>query len=127
MLGQGADTQLDRFQRVEVLDQFVGRDADETRRQSALRRKHLVRTLGEFPYRFRHGHILGQVEVMQPVFACNARDRDIAEIRQAGNNRLGLVSLDVRGESGLVGGVEIESLEIVEAMGLGDPGSRAGL
>ena len=110
-----------------MLDEFVGGNADEAGCEPALRRKDLVRALGEFAHRFRNGNILGQVEVMKPVFPRHARDGDVAEIGQSGHHGDRFVSLYVRRQRGPVRDIKVEGFKIIQAMSLGDLGGCAWL
>ena len=64
MLRQGADAQLHRAQLVEVGDELRGGDADEARREPALRHERLARADGDRAHRAGDLDILGQVEVV---------------------------------------------------------------
>ena len=64
-LRQRADAHLHRFDALEPVDQVVGDDRDETRRQAALRHEDLPvgGALGDFADEVARGDVLGQIEV----------------------------------------------------------------
>ena len=64
MLGQRADPEFHRAQLVEMLDQLVGRNRDETGRQATLWRKYAVRACGELAHGLGDRDVLGQVEIV---------------------------------------------------------------
>ena len=68
-----------------MLNEFVGRDAYKTRRQSALWREYVVGARGDFANCFGDRNVLGQVEVMQTFGTCDLGNRDI---RGIGETRL---------------------------------------
>ena len=68
--------------------------------------------------------ILGQVEIVQAAFACDFRDRDIAEVGQSRNDRRRLVPDDVGLEGRLVARVQVERHNRVEAVSGRDLGGR---
>ena len=112
MLGQGADAQLHGFQFVEVLDDFICRNADKARCESTLRDKGCFRTFGQFPHLICHCDIFCQVEVMHVFLPCNICDRDIAKIGQAGNHGDGSVLLNVRAKTRRIGGIKRKGVKI---------------
>jgi hypothetical protein len=61
---QRADAHLHVVQGVEALGQVVGHDADEARRQAALRHEGGARAVGQLLDGAGGGHVLGQVEVV---------------------------------------------------------------
>ena len=73
-----------------------------------------------------HGDVFGQVEIVQsfgPRYACNA---NVAEVWQPGNDCHWLVLANVCCEGVLVGSVEIERFQVIQAMCCHNLGSRAG-
>ncbi len=61
---QRADAHLDLVQDVEALGQMVGDDADESRRQAALRHERRRGALGDALDLARRVHVLGEIEVV---------------------------------------------------------------
>ena len=61
---QRADAHLHVVERVELLRKVMRNDADETRRQAALRHEGGLRTFGQFHDRAGGGHVFGQVKVV---------------------------------------------------------------
>ncbi len=91
-----------------MLDQFVCRDADEARGESALRGKYLLRAPGKFSHGRGDGYVFGQVEVMQSLAAGDFRNSNVAVIGKAGHYRGRLVRPNVGGQRFFVARVEIE-------------------
>ena len=83
MLGQGADAQLHSSQLVEVADQFVGSDRDETGRESALGHERLGGAGGDFSHRARDLDVFRQIEIMYTGATRSFGDCDVAVVRQA--------------------------------------------
>ena len=116
MLGQGADAQLHGAQLVEVRDELRGGDADEARREPALRHEGLARADGDGAHRAGDLDVLGQVEVVGVRLAGRLRDRDIAVEGQARDHRVHRVLGEVPGERGRVARIEGEAGEVRRAV-----------
>ncbi len=102
---QRADPHLDVVQRVEALRQVVGDDADEARRQAALRHEGGGCAVGQLLDGAGGGHVLGQVEV---VAAGGTRQRGGGQ-RQVVGQRIdhGIVAAQRRQQRRLVFGVDL--------------------
>ena len=125
VLGQGADAEFHGLELVEVRDQLIGGDADEARREAALRGIHFVAALGDPAHGFGYLDVLGQVEVVQAAFAGDFGDHDVAEVGQPRDDGHRLVRLDVLGERGLVARIEDERHDRVESVAGRHLGGRA--
>ena len=124
MLGQGAHTQLDAAQLVEVTDERVGRDADEAWRQSTLRYERTVGAIGEAAHGARHGDVLGEVEIVHAGGARGLGDHGVAVVRQARDHRVRRMRAQVRGQGGRVTRVQPVGVEIVEVVRVHDGASH---
>ena len=86
MLGQGADAQLHRAQLVEVTDQLVGGDRDESGCETALGNERLLGAVGDLADRASDLDVFCQIEIMYTGAPRRFRDRDVAVVRQARNH-----------------------------------------
>ena len=75
MLRQGADAQLHRAQLIEVRDELRCGDADEARREAALRHEGLLGAGGDGAHRAGDLDVLGEIEVVGAGLARRLRDR----------------------------------------------------
>ncbi len=130
VLRQGTHAQFYGSYFVKVLDQFIRRDADEARREPALRYECHGCAFTDLAHLGRNRDILRQVEVMQAFGARHFGDGDVAEIGQARDEGGRLVLPHVLHEGCLVARIQIEGHDRVEPMCLcnrfGDAGRGVG-
>jgi hypothetical protein len=81
---QGSDPHFDRIHSIEMGDQIVSRNADETGSQTALRHKGLRRVDTQNLDLIGDLDVFRQVEIMKPVLPCQSGYYGVAEIREAG-------------------------------------------
>ena len=106
--------------------QLVGRNADEARRQPALRREDRFGAVSKRTDGRRDRDVLGKVEIMHAFCARDFCNRQIAIIGQAGDDGCRIVLTHVFGECRLVACVEVERYHGVQSMGAGHVGGHAG-
>ncbi len=123
---QSADAQFDRVDLVEMLYQLIGGHADKAGGKTTLGRERGPRALGQSAHRPCDRHVLGQIEIMQPELRRHGRDAFIAEVGQAGHDRVGRVLGKMHAQPLWIAGVKLKRDDMVEAMGLGHrTGGRA--
>ena len=110
-----------------MLDELVRRDADEARRESALRHERGRCALGNRTHCRGDRDVLRKVEVMQAFRASHFGDGDVAEIGQARYERDRLVRAYVPRECFLVARIEVERGDRIESMRRGNRFRDAGL
>src|SRR6185437_1018703 len=86
MLWQGSHAQLHRAQLLEMLDELRRGDADEARRETALRDERPRRASCDRADGTCYLDVLGQIEVVDAGSAGGLRHRDVAVERQTGND-----------------------------------------
>lgn len=86
MARQGADPHPDGSAMVELLCEVGADDADEPRREAALRRHEATGGGAHRDDGFRGGHVLGQVEVMHASRMRDFGDRGVEVVGQAGQD-----------------------------------------
>ena len=116
MLGQGADAQLDGAQFVEVPDQFIRSDGDESGRKTALGYERLSGAFRDPAHGASDLHVLGQIEIMYTGAAGGFGDCDIAVVGQARDDGVDGMLLQLRVERRGVGSVDGMSMEVGKAM-----------
>ncbi len=116
MLGQGADAQLHRTQLIEMGDQFRGGDADEPRGESALGDEGLGGATRHRAHRAGDFDVLGEVEVVRARLAGRLRDPDVAVERQARDDRIHRVGLQMRRQRRRIGGIQRQGGEVPGAV-----------
>ena len=128
VLGQGADAQLDGTQLVEVLGELVGRDADESRRESTLGHEGPGCTARDAAHRPGDLDVLGEVEVVRITLARRLGHGRIAVIGQAGDDGVRFVNAEMVVQRLGVAGVERHGAQVARAVRLdhrfGGAGSR---
>ncbi len=88
MLRQGADAHADRAAALEAVGKACADDADETRRQAALRRHQAAGRLRQFDDEVGCGNVFGQIEIMDAGKMGGAGQFDVQMVRKAGEHRL---------------------------------------
>ena len=124
MLGQGADAHADAAQLVEVRDELVRRDRDESRGETALRHEGRRRALGRRAHGARDLDVLGQVEVVQARVARDTGDARVAIERQRRNHGIAGVLGHVPGEGDGIGRIHAVGDQVALAMRTGDRARR---
>jgi hypothetical protein len=116
VLGQGADTQLDRTQLVEVLGELIRGDADETRRESALRHESPGGTARDAAHRLGDFDVFGEIEIVRVTLARRLGHDGIAVIRQAGDDGVRFMQPEVVVERPGVAGIHGHGTQVARAM-----------
>ena len=98
MLGQGADAQLDGAQFVEVADQFIRSDRDESGRKTALRYERLSGAFRDPAHGASDLDVFGQIEVMYTGAPRCFGDCDVAVVGKARDHGIDRVLLELRVE-----------------------------
>jgi len=99
-------------------DQLGRRNADEARRQATLGHKRVAGSSRNSPHRAGDFHILRQVEIVSAGLPGSLGNRDIAVIRQAGNDGIHGVVRQVPCQRGRVGRIEGKGGQIGGGMGM---------
>ena len=71
-----------------LVDEVVRDDADKAWSQAALRKKRPIRTRADRLDATGHGHVFGQVEIMELMGSRDLGNGRVAEVRQAGDHRI---------------------------------------
>ncbi|EGE55823.1 hypothetical protein RHECNPAF_850064 [Rhizobium etli CNPAF512] len=88
MLRQGADAHADRAAAIEAVGEACTDDADETRRQAALRRHQAAGGLRQFDDEIGGRNVFGQIEIMDAGKMGGAGQFDVQMVGKAGEHRL---------------------------------------
>ena len=96
---QRAHAHLHVAHRIEAAGQVMGHDADEARRQAALRHEGRLGTLGQLLDRLGGGHVLGQVEVVAAAFQRQLGGGDGQVIGQRVDDRVLAAQLGGQGDA----------------------------
>src|SRR6187551_3337632 len=118
MLREGADAQLDAPDLVEMLDQRIGCDADEARRESALGYERTIGVRGEPTHGARDRNVLREVEVVGAKLARDLCHLDVAVVRQARNDRVRGKRREMRFERRGLARVDFVGVQVYKAVRL---------
>ena len=118
---QGSDPHFDRIDRIEMGDQVVRRNADETGGQAALRHKGLRRIGTQDFDLIGDLDVLRQVEIVKPVFTGQSGDNWVAEIGQARQNRIESMCRQVCADRVGVSDIEVQGCDSRETEILDKP------
>src|SRR5690606_29325260 len=116
----GAHSKLHCAHFIEMTDQLVCGDGDETWRKSALGYKRVIRTFGDTAYGPCDFDVFGEIEVVRARTTCRLGDTDAAIEGQAGNHGIHGVALQMRIERLGIAGIEGMRVKMRQSMSVDD-------